>query len=83
MKEMIEFIARSLVEDPERVSVREHQTGEQVVYELSVAANDVGRVIGKRGRIAKAIRTIAAAASREENKRVRVEVAPSETREDA
>lgn len=83
MKEMIAFIARSLVDHPEQVSVEKRQTEDQVIYELSVAEDDVGKVIGKQGRIAKAIRIITIAASHEEKKRVRVEVSPSETREDA
>jgi predicted RNA-binding protein YlqC (UPF0109 family) len=74
MKELIEFIAQSLVDHPEQVSVKERITERAVVYELSVAQEDMGKVIGKQGRVARAIRTVVGAAALKENKRVLVEI---------
>ena len=69
MKELVEVIANALVENPEDVVVTETVDGDEVVMELSVAPSDMGKVIGKQGRIAKAIRSVVkAAASREEKK---------------
>jgi hypothetical protein len=69
MKELVEVIAKSLVENPDEVVVTETVDGDEVVMELSVAPSDMGKVIGKQGRIAKAIRSVVkAAASREEKK---------------
>ena len=69
MKELVEEIAKALVENPEEVVVTETVDGDEVVMELSVAPSDMGKVIGKQGRIAKAIRSVVkAAASREEKK---------------
>ncbi|GLC32729.1 KH domain-containing protein [Clostridium omnivorum] len=74
MKELVEIIARSLVDNPEMVQVNEI-TGEQsIILELKVAPEDMGKVIGKQGRIAKAIRTVVKAAAIKENKRVVVEI---------
>ena len=58
MKALIEYIAKSLVEHPEQVDVREVKTGNHVRLELSVAKEDMGRVIGKNGRVANSIRTL-------------------------
>ena len=67
MKELVEVIAKSLVEFPEEVVVTEKQSGKTTVLELKVAPADMGKVIGKQGRIAKAIRAVVkAAASKEE-----------------
>lgn len=74
MKELVEFIARSLVDHPERVTVDQTEREEAVVIELRVAAEDMGRVIGKQGRIAKAIRTIVKASAAKQDKRVTVEI---------
>ena len=63
MKELVEVIAKSLVEHPESVVVEEKQDEDQTVYELHVATDDMGRVIGKQGRIAKAMRTVVKAAA--------------------
>lgn len=69
MKELVEVIAKALVENPDEVVVTETVDGDEVVMELSVAPSDMGKVIGKQGRIAKAIRSVVkAAASREEKK---------------
>lgn len=74
MKELLEVIAKALVDNPEMVSVSEI-TGEQsIILELKVAQEDMGKVIGKQGRIAKAIRTVMKAAAIKENKRVIVEI---------
>lgn len=74
MKEIIEIIARSLVDHPEQIVVDEKQDGDTVTYELRVAADDMGKVIGKQGRIAKALRTVVKAAATRENKKVNVEI---------
>lgn len=69
MKELVEVIAKALVENPDEVAVTETVDGDEIVMELSVAPSDMGKVIGKQGRIAKAIRSVVkAAASREEKK---------------
>lgn len=74
MKELVEIIAKSLVDNPEAVQVNEI-TGEQsTILELKVAPEDMGKVIGKQGRIAKAIRTVVKASAIKENKRVVVEI---------
>ena len=74
MKELVEVIAKSLVDHPEAVVVEEKQDGRQTVLELHVAADDMGKVIGKQGRIAKAMRTVVKAMSMRENKKVTVEI---------
>jgi len=58
MKELIEFLARSLVDDPDAVRVEEEQEGDRIVYRLYVADDDMGKVIGKQGRIANAMRDL-------------------------
>ncbi len=69
MKDLVEVIAKALVENPDEVVVTETVDGDELVMELSVAPSDMGKVIGKQGRIAKAIRSVVkAAASREEKK---------------
>ena len=74
MGELVKFIAQSLVDNPEQVDVREVQGEQTVVIELRVAPDDMGKVIGKQGRIAKAIRTVVKAAATKEKKRVVVEI---------
>ncbi len=74
MKELLEIIARSLVDYPDDVSVNEIEGEKSVILELHVAEQDMGKVIGKQGRIAKAIRTVLKAAAVKENKRVVVEI---------
>ena len=74
MKELLEFIAKSMVSDPDSVEVKETVNENTVVLELHVADDDMGKVIGKQGRIAKAIRTVVKAAASHENKRVVVEI---------
>ena len=74
MKELVEVVAKALVNHPEEVVVTEKVDGKNIVVELHVAASDMGKVIGKQGRIAKAIRTIVNAASSKDNTRVDVEI---------
>ena len=74
MKELVEIIAKSLVDNPELVKVNEVLGEQSVIIELKVAQEDMGKVIGKQGRIAKAIRTVVKAAAIKENKRVVVEI---------
>jgi len=74
MKELIEIIAKSLVDNPDMVQVNEIAGEQSVILELKVAPEDMGKVIGKQGRIAKAIRTVVKAAAVKENKRVSVEI---------
>lgn len=74
MKELVEVIAKALVEHPEEVVVTEKGDDKNIIIELHVAQSDMGKVIGKQGRIAKAIRSVVKAASSKENKRVDVEI---------
>jgi len=74
MKELLESIARNLVDQPEEVSVNEVEGEKSLIFELKVAGDDMGKVIGKQGRIAKAIRTVMKAAAVRNNKRVVVEI---------
>lgn len=74
MKEVLEIIAKALVEYPDEVSVTEIEDGNSITLELRVADGDMGKVIGKQGRIAKAIRTVVKAAASIENKHVSVDI---------
>jgi hypothetical protein len=74
MKELVEVIAKSLVDNPDEVSVTETVKEHTTVIELHVAQSDMGKVIGKQGRIAKAIRAVVKAAATRENKNVIVEI---------
>jgi predicted RNA-binding protein YlqC (UPF0109 family) len=74
MTELLEFLVKSLVEDPEAVEVEELEEDGDLVYEISVAEGDLGRVIGKGGRVANAIRTIAKAAAVRIDRRVIVDI---------
>lgn len=74
MGELVEIIAKALVDDPDKVEVNEVEGTQSVIIELKVAPDDMGKIIGKQGRIAKAIRTIVKAAAIKENKRVVVEI---------
>ena len=74
MKELLAVIAKSLVDDPDSVVITEREDDRAVVFELHVAENDMGKVIGKQGRIAKCIRTVMKAAASRENKHVVVEI---------
>ena len=74
MKELVEVIAKALVENPDEVVVTHKEEGKNIIVELHVAPSDMGKVIGKQGRIAKAIRSVVKAASSKGNKRVDVEI---------
>lgn len=74
MKELVEVIAKALVDDPDSVAVSERQNGRTTVIEVRVADSDMGKVIGKQGRIAKAIRSVVKAAAAKEDKKVVVDI---------
>ena len=74
MQELVKFLAQSLVENPDQVKVTETEGPEAVILELNVAPEDMGKVIGKQGRIAKAIRTVVKAATAKSDKPVFVEI---------
>lgn len=74
MGELVKFIAKSLVDNPDEVVVNEIEGSQSIIIELKVAPEDMGKVIGKQGRIAKAIRTVVKAAAIKDNKRVVVEI---------
>ncbi len=74
MTKLVESIAKSLVEHPEAVLVTESEDGTSRVLQLRVAADDMGKIIGKQGRIAKALRTVVKAAATKQNKKVVVEI---------
>jgi hypothetical protein len=73
MRDLVEFLARALVEDPEAVQVEEVEENGDLVLEVTVGPEDLGRLIGKGGRVANAIRTVAKAASTRSDRRVLVE----------
>ena len=74
MKELIEYIAKSLVDDPSQVRVDEIEGTTSVVLELRVASEDMGRIIGKKGRVADAMRTLVRVAAAKQGKRVTLEI---------
>ena len=74
MKELVEVIAKALVDNPDEVTVEEKVEGKNVKIELHVAPSDMGKVIGKQGRIAKAIRCVVKAASTKDDLRVDVDI---------
>ncbi|MBC7335689.1 MAG: KH domain-containing protein [Clostridia bacterium] len=74
MKELVEILAKALVDRPEAVEVSQVEGEKSVILELKVAPEDMGKVIGKQGRIAKAIRTVVKAAAARDGKRVVVEI---------
>ena len=74
MKNLVEIIAKALVDDPDQVVVKETAGDSILILEISVASGDVGKVIGKEGRIANAIRTITKAAAAKQEKKVTVEI---------
>lgn len=74
MEELVRFIARSLVENPDAVDVRSTESSESIILELRVAPEDMGKVIGKQGRIAKAVRSVVKAATARSEKPVYVEI---------
>jgi predicted RNA-binding protein YlqC (UPF0109 family) len=74
MRELVETLAKALVDAPEEVVVTEREDAKGIVIELKVAPSDMGKVIGKQGRIAKSIRSVVKAAAFRENKKVIVEI---------
>lgn len=74
MKELVEVIAKSLVDHPDEVVVTERETDRSITILLKVASDDMGKVIGKQGRIAKSIRTVVKAAATKDDKKVVVEI---------
>ncbi len=74
MRELVEVIAKSLVENPDEVVVTEKENGSDLLIELKVAPSDMGKIIGRQGRIAKAIRSVVKAASSKSDKKVVVEI---------
>lgn len=74
MKELLEVIAKSLVDNPDEVVVTQTENDRAIVLELKVAQSDMGKVIGKQGRIAKAIRSVVKAAASKEDRKVIVEI---------
>lgn len=74
MKELVEVIAKALVDDPESVVVNEREEKKTTVLEVRVAESDMGKVIGKQGRIAKAMRSVVKAAAAKEDKKVIVDI---------
>ena len=74
MEELVSFIAKNLVDEPDSVKVETREEGDTLVISLSVAPGDMGKVIGRQGRIAKAIRTVVKAASVREEKKYMVDI---------
>lgn len=74
MKDLIEVIAKALVDKPDEVKVKEIEGDRSIIIELTVAPEDMGKVIGKQGRIAKAIRTVVKSAAAKTDKKVIVEI---------
>ncbi len=74
MKQLLEHIAKALVDEPDQVEVKQIDSDRLIILELRVAETDMGKVIGKQGRIAKAIRTVVNAAAVNEHKKVIVEI---------
>jgi uncharacterized protein len=75
MKEFVEFIARHLVDNPEAITLERTEKDDKIVFRLSVAEADVGKVIGRQGRTAQAIRVLLAAVAAREGKRALLEIA--------
>ena len=73
-KDLVEFIAKSLVDNVDKVQINMIESEKSTILELSVAEQDIGKIIGKHGRIAKAIRTILSAVSNKSNKRVLLDI---------
>ena len=74
MRELVETIAKALVEHPDEVVVTEKTSGRSILIELQVAPSDMGKVIGKQGRIAKAIRSVVKAAASRDDKKVIIDI---------
>ena len=76
MKSLIEILVKALVDNPDAVAIKEFQDNSSVTYEVTVDADDLGKVIGKQGRIANALRTVAKAAALKDHKSVFVKILP-------
>lgn len=76
MKDLIEYLVKALVDDPDQVDIREIDGGESTTYEIRVATADLGKVIGKQGKIANALRTVCKAAAMRNKRRVYLEIIP-------
>lgn len=76
MKNLIEILVKALVDDPDSVVVREVNEGRSTTYEVTVAEDDLGKVIGKNGRVANALRTVAKAAALKSRKNIYVRILP-------
>lgn len=76
MKELIEYLVKSLVDDPDQVDIRELDGADVTTYEIRVGPADLGKVIGKQGKIANALRTVVKAAAMKNRKRVYIEIIP-------
>lgn len=76
LKDMIEYLVKALVDEPEQVNIAEVVGEESTTYEIRVAAPDLGKVIGKQGKIANALRTVAKAAAMRTKQRVYLEIIP-------
>ena len=74
MRELIEFLAKSLVDNPDEVRVRSHERDQQTILELEVAPADLGKVIGRQGRTARAIRTVLSAAASKSRRRYSLDI---------
>ena len=74
MKELVEVIAKALVDNPDEVEVIERESGRTLILELHGASSDMGKVIGRQGKIAKALRTLVRAGSVKENKKYNIEI---------
>ena len=74
MKELLEKIVKSLVDNPDEVNIKEVSGEKTLIYELKVGEGDLGKIIGKEGKMAKAIRTILTAASMKKGKRAQLEI---------
>lgn len=76
LKDLVEFLVRSLVDNPQEVKVNQIEGERTIIFEVRVASDDLGKVIGKEGRIANALRTIVKAAAMKEKKKVSLEIIP-------
>ena len=74
MVELVELIVKSLVDSPSEVTITEEVREDKIILKLKVSENDTGRIIGKQGKVAKAIRTVIKAASNKENKKVELDI---------
>ncbi|HJQ40077.1 MAG TPA: KH domain-containing protein [Thermoanaerobaculia bacterium] len=74
MRELVEFVAKSLVDHPDEVNTRTYERGEQTTIELEVAPEDLGKVIGRQGRTARAIRTLLNAAAQKSRRRYSLDI---------